>query len=224
MKKKDCSKRRIHISAYIDNELSGWRLVELESHLAVCRECSDYLKSLKLLSGRIGQLTRLVPGDEVIAGLMAEIRSQEFAERRTPVLGFGFSNARWELAAAAVTVLFFSLFIWMYMPGGLPRETAMNTASDSERVLTESSDADLSKTIASDLDKAKSQLLAELIEEDLDESGASLDADDVGPSEAKSSSSDESGGRVVHTLNFGKTPAARTSVSSHVLYVSYGNR
>jgi len=74
MKKMACKKSLIRISAFLDDELSRLERQRLESHLAVCPDCSGYLEELRGVSGLIRSLPALEPGREAILELKARLR------------------------------------------------------------------------------------------------------------------------------------------------------
>ena len=48
---------RTLLNAYLDGELHGRRLREMETHLAACADCRDELKELRLVSELLQQDT-----------------------------------------------------------------------------------------------------------------------------------------------------------------------
>ncbi len=74
MKKRACKRSLIRISAFLDDELSPLERQKLESHLAVCPDCSGYLEKLRGVSGLVKSLPALAPGRESILELKARLR------------------------------------------------------------------------------------------------------------------------------------------------------
>lgn len=73
MKNKACKKHLISISAYLDGELFAPKQQKLESHLAVCHDCSGYLEELRAVSALVSSAPSVEPTQEAILELKARL-------------------------------------------------------------------------------------------------------------------------------------------------------
>jgi len=240
MRKRECKKRRIQISAYLDNELSKVNSLELEAHLAICEDCSAFFESMKMVSEEVSRMPMLEPGDAAVEALKRKIRSLDPFEER-PSWFSSFSFARLGYAAAAVVVAFVSLMVWTHAPEQTPtmlakddtaekRIAAKTTQSDeltanAPEALAEESDSDAApfEKADSELDAARRRLIAGLTSDAFTEDSWP-EAESPSASLASSRASSSAGyGRVVHSVYLGGRTQRRAPVASHVVYVSYGN-
>lgn len=222
MKSKGCRRKRISISAYLDGELSRRGRLKIEAHLRVCRECSEYLKEIRAVSERVQMLPRLEPNHEAVIRLKRAVRISTAGERKRLVSILGLAGQpRWAFAAAAASVLIMAVILFNVTPSGQQPEIASKVSS--ETGLTAGlSDSPVDRA-DSDLQQAKQRLLAELSWENESADGVSSERDSLRASFASHEFGGETSGRVVHSVDFGSSYVRRPPVSSHILYVTYGN-
>ena len=227
-----CERMPIRLSSFLDDELTAFDREQVESHLGGCADCTRYLNELRAVRGHLRLLPQLEPRPEVIAELMARIRSSEVSvqKRLAPVFSFPrLATARFALAAAAVAVLFFVVLLFKFSPFGPGADLAMKAveapkavgAPGSSPVAVQGSrDIDLADL---DLNKGKDRLLAESVSEESKDSDYLTEERSGGTLKPFDPNRRDTRGRVVHSVSFGDSSARRAPVSSRVLFVSYGN-
>ena len=225
-----CQAMPIRLSAFLDDELSASDREQVKSHLAGCPDCSSYLEELQAVCGQVRLLPQLKPREEVIAGLKARIRSAEVSEQRRPAPVFRFPRlapARFALAAAAVAVLFFAVFLFKFSPFGPGAHVADVTLeaqpSAGDGLMSDGSKAAAIDLADADLNEGKTRLLAESVSEESEDSDYSSEERSGGSLNVFDPYRRDTRGRVVHSVSFGDFSARRAPVSSRVLFVSYGN-
>jgi len=78
---------RTFLNAYLDGELHGRRLQEMENHLATCDDCRNELMELRLVSELLqaAPAPEVIPAERFVAQLMMSLpRSVQFAKRIEP--------------------------------------------------------------------------------------------------------------------------------------------
>jgi anti-sigma factor RsiW len=66
-----CEDMRALLNAYLDGELSGWRLLQVQNHLASCASCREELRELRLVSDLLqaAPAPEFVPAERFVANL-----------------------------------------------------------------------------------------------------------------------------------------------------------
>lgn len=106
------------LGAYLDGELRGWRLQQVETHLQECQECSSELVELRSLSTLLRETPveeDFTPADRFTAQVLRRLPPQQ-----EPVLRSKVMKAGWWLAPAillggwvfAQTVVIVSWMVW----------------------------------------------------------------------------------------------------------------
>jgi len=225
-----CQAMPIRLSAYLDDELSASDRERVKSHLAVCPDCSSYLEELRAVCGQVRLLSQLKPREEVIRELKARIRSAEVPKQKrlAPVFSFPrLAPARFALAAAAVAVLFFAVFLFKFSPFG-PGAHVADVVFEAQPSAGDGLRSDGSKSVVIDLadfnlNDGKARLLAESVPEENEDSDYSGEDRSEGSFSVFDPYRGDTRGRVVHSVSFGDFSARHAPVSSRVLFVSYGN-
>jgi anti-sigma factor RsiW len=97
---------RLLLNAYLDGELQGVRLLELEHHLASCESCREELKELRLLSG----LLRAAPAPDFLpAQRFASNLALSLPRRSLPDLPQKPVSLAWWLVPAGLMAAWFFL-------------------------------------------------------------------------------------------------------------------
>ncbi len=98
----DCESCGDDLTAYLDGELDGSRVHELEEHLKKCPPCLEELQSLKLASRMIdSHLDELEPRPEIWNNLVKRIDGNAVSAGPAGLFQF-FVSHRWKTAAAAL--------------------------------------------------------------------------------------------------------------------------
>ena len=66
-----CEDMRALLNAYLDGELSGWRLLQVQNHLASCASCREELRQLRTVSDLLHAAPEpeFVPAERFVANL-----------------------------------------------------------------------------------------------------------------------------------------------------------
>ena len=113
------------LSPYLDGELHGWRLQQVEKHLTECQECSSELVELRSLSTLLRETPvegDFTPADRFTAQVLRRLPPQQETALRSKVM-----KAGWWLAPAtllggwvfAQTVVIVSWMVGASPPFGL---------------------------------------------------------------------------------------------------------
>lgn len=113
------------LGAYLDGELHGWRLQQVENHLAECQECSAELAELRSLSNLLQETSMeedFTPVDRFATQVLLRLPRQQEPSLRSRTL-----RAGWWLAPAALlgawtfaqTVMVVSWLVWAAGQAGL---------------------------------------------------------------------------------------------------------
>ena len=72
----DCSRMEEQLSAYIDGELSAGEAMQLERHLAGCRDCAALLADLRRTKDLVGKVEEIEPPPLFTQKIMAGVRAE----------------------------------------------------------------------------------------------------------------------------------------------------
>ena len=99
-----CEDMRALLNAYLDGELSGWRLLQMQTHLASCASCREELRQLRTVSDLLqaAPAPEFIPTDRFVANLTLNLprRPLKAQLRRGPTLA-------WWLAPIALIGLWY---------------------------------------------------------------------------------------------------------------------
>ena len=97
---------RTLVNAYLDGELHGWRLLEMQTHLAACAACRDELKELRLVSNLLqaDPAPELPPAERFVSQLTLSLPRPVPLRDRPPKPG---SLAGWLVPAGLLGAWFF---------------------------------------------------------------------------------------------------------------------
>lgn len=107
---------RALLNAYLDGELHGWRLLEVQNHLASCEACRSELRELRAVSDllRAAPLPAFTPAERFAANLALNLprRPLKAQLQRGPSL-------TWWLAPLALMGLWFFIQTLLWLTGTL---------------------------------------------------------------------------------------------------------
>ncbi len=81
---RECQATRALLSEYIENALSARQVWDVEKHLAICRECTQYGETLKATVALLQSAPRFDTSDDFMARLHARMDSLEPQALRRP--------------------------------------------------------------------------------------------------------------------------------------------
>ncbi|GAB4340243.1 MAG: hypothetical protein Kow0037_25930 [Calditrichia bacterium] len=108
----NCDRFREQFSNYLEGELRGTELQELEAHFQACEDCAVTYRQMKIIQNSLRQLPKIKTSAEFERELHRQIFQQNGQSRRIP---FSFSRETWKMPAmgsalVAAAVGFFLIF------------------------------------------------------------------------------------------------------------------
>ncbi len=101
----DCERIRENLAAFIDGELDGDQMAEVQAHLAECAECRAELEALRQTARTLAELLEPRAMSESVAeSVLATLASER--RRRTPLL----ARVGWALTGAVAAVFILAVF------------------------------------------------------------------------------------------------------------------
>lgn len=111
-----CEDMRALLNAYLDGELHGWRLLQVQNHLASCASCRQELKELRLVTDLLhaAPAPAFTPADRFVANLILNLprRPLKAQLQRGPTLA-------WWLAPIGLLGLWFFVQIMLSLSTGV---------------------------------------------------------------------------------------------------------
>ena len=92
-----CEDMRALLNAYLDGELSGWRLLQVQNHLASCASCREELRELRTVSDLLhaAPAPEFVPAERFVANLTLNLPRRPITAhlKRGPTLAWWLAPA-----------------------------------------------------------------------------------------------------------------------------------
>jgi hypothetical protein len=143
----NCDKFKMQFSEYLDNELPLSQRKEVDDHLAVCVECSEILRQIKIVQQSLRQLPRVSASPE----FEKKLHEQIFLNPSKPNI-FPLPLQNWKIPAmgTALVAATVSFFLILYQSPNDNREVSPAVPSISSQQLSKIPNPPYHQTTSSD--------------------------------------------------------------------------